>query len=95
MSSSDEEIPKSERFCAKHESQECEPIELSFHATRDAASHSRRPSIISLPVSEGSPSDLPDPVSHPHLSSYRCNQEMTHSPPPKKKKLSTKKQFRL
>ncbi|GFU36208.1 hypothetical protein NPIL_75961 [Nephila pilipes] len=57
MSSSDEEISKCDRFSAKHESHECEPIDLSIHATLDAASHSGGPSIINLPVSEGSPSD--------------------------------------
>ncbi|GFS57082.1 hypothetical protein NPIL_644401, partial [Nephila pilipes] len=57
MSSSDEEIPKWEPFSAKHESQECEPIDLSIHATLDASNHSGGPSLINLPVSEGSPSD--------------------------------------
>ncbi|GFS86698.1 hypothetical protein NPIL_168531, partial [Nephila pilipes] len=100
MSSSDEEKPKCDSFSIKHESHECEPIDLSIHATRDAASHSGGPSIINLPVSEGYPSDrqpvgssdLPGLVSHPDLSSNICNQEMTHSPP--KSKQSPKKQFR-
>ncbi|GFU28943.1 hypothetical protein NPIL_77301, partial [Nephila pilipes] len=57
MSSSDEEIPKCEPFSAKYESHEYEPIDLSIHATLDASSHSGGPSLINLPVSEGSPSD--------------------------------------
>ncbi|GFT11103.1 hypothetical protein NPIL_704621, partial [Nephila pilipes] len=57
MSSSDEEIPKCDSFSEKHESPECEPIDLSIHATLDAASHSGGPSIINLPVSKGYPSD--------------------------------------
>ncbi|GFU10083.1 gastrula zinc finger protein XlCGF57.1 [Nephila pilipes] len=100
MSSSDEEIPKCDRFSAKHESHECEPIDLSIHATLDAASHSGGPSIINLPVCEESPpdrqsvrlSDLPGPVSHPDLSSNSCNQEMTHNL--QKAKQFTNKQFR-
>ncbi|GFT44204.1 hypothetical protein NPIL_5881 [Nephila pilipes] len=57
MSSSDEEKPKCDSFSIKHESHECEPIDLSIHATRDAASHSGGQSIINLPVSVGYPSD--------------------------------------
>ncbi|GFT22363.1 hypothetical protein NPIL_535481, partial [Nephila pilipes] len=57
MSSSDEEITKCDRFSEKHESHECEPIDLSIYATLDAASHSGGPSIINLPFSEGSLSD--------------------------------------
>ncbi|GFT84572.1 hypothetical protein NPIL_689691 [Nephila pilipes] len=70
MSSSDEEIPKCDSFSEKHKSHECEPIDLSIHATLDAANHSGGPSIINLPVSEESspdrqsvgPSDLPGPL---------------------------------
>ncbi|GFU62465.1 hypothetical protein NPIL_243391, partial [Nephila pilipes] len=72
MSSSDEEIPKCERQSVEYEPHPCELIDLSIPATRDASSHSGEPSISSLLVNEGSPSDcqpvapsaLPDPESH-------------------------------
>ncbi|GFT47799.1 hypothetical protein NPIL_404381, partial [Nephila pilipes] len=87
MSSSDEDIPKFERPCAKREPRPCEPLDLSIRVTRDASSHSGGSSISSLPVSEGSPSDrrpvgpsaLPGPVSHANQSSNSCNQELIQS----------------
>ncbi|GFU13742.1 hypothetical protein NPIL_234601, partial [Nephila pilipes] len=100
ISSSDEEIPKCERLSDKHEPHPCEPLDLSIRVTlaplkstvthsicftRDASSHSGGPSLISLPVSEGSlsdcktvgPSALPCPVNHPYLLSNIFNQEST------------------
>ncbi|GFT04660.1 hypothetical protein NPIL_669471 [Nephila pilipes] len=85
MSSSDEEILQCEHPSVKHEPHPCEPLDLSIHATRDSSSHSDRPSIISLPFSEGSPSDrqqvgtseLPDPVINRDVSSNSCNLEMS------------------
>ncbi|GFU19752.1 hypothetical protein NPIL_207141, partial [Nephila pilipes] len=56
MSSSDEDIPNCEDPGAKHEPHQCEPLDLSIRATRDASSRSGEPSISSLPVSEGCPS---------------------------------------
>ncbi|GFT24424.1 hypothetical protein NPIL_104041 [Nephila pilipes] len=85
MSSSDEDVPKCERQSAEYEPHQCEPLDLSIRATRDASSRSGEPSISSLPVSEGCPSDcqpvepsaLSDPVNHPDQFSNNCNQEMT------------------
>ncbi|GFT19153.1 hypothetical protein NPIL_349911, partial [Nephila pilipes] len=57
MSSSDEEILKCERHSVEYEPHSCEPLDLSIRATRYASSHSGEPSISSLLVNEGSPSD--------------------------------------
>ncbi|GFT40035.1 hypothetical protein NPIL_660791, partial [Nephila pilipes] len=67
MSSSDEDIPKCEHPSTKHEPHQCEPLDLSIRAPRYASSHSREPSISSLPVSEGCPSDC-QPVEPSALS---------------------------
>ncbi|GFS61690.1 hypothetical protein NPIL_251671 [Nephila pilipes] len=91
MSSSDEDIPNSERPSSKHEPHPCEPLDSSIRATRDASSRSSGPSISSLPVSEGSPSALPGSVSHPDMSSNNCNQEMTQGHAQTKQ--SRKKEF--
>ncbi|GFT38705.1 hypothetical protein NPIL_38871, partial [Nephila pilipes] len=85
MSSSDEDVTKCEDPGAKHEPHQCEPLDLSIRATRDASSRSGEPSISSLLVNEGSPSDyqpvapsaLPGPEIHANSSS--CNQEMIQS----------------
>ncbi|GFT63332.1 hypothetical protein NPIL_503121 [Nephila pilipes] len=87
MSSSDEEIPKCERHSVEYEPHPCEPIDLSIRATRYASSHSGEPSISSLLVNEGSPSDcqpvaqsaLPGPESHANQFSNSYNQESTQS----------------
>ncbi|GFT90279.1 hypothetical protein NPIL_423671 [Nephila pilipes] len=85
MSSSDEEIPQCERPSTNYEPHSCESIDLSILATPDASSRSDRPSIISFPFSEESPSDhkqvgtseLPGPVIIRDVSSNSCDLEMT------------------
>ncbi|GFU36656.1 hypothetical protein NPIL_33481 [Nephila pilipes] len=67
MSSSDEDVPKCEDPGAKHEPHQCEPLDLSIRATRDASSRSGEPNISSLPVSKGCPSDC-QPVGPSALS---------------------------